>query len=545
MDLGANFFTKKKVLVVDDFEPIRSSLKGMLAALGCNDIHVASTGQRATAMCKKTEFDFLLCDFNLGEGKDGYQLFEELKLNNLLKHDAVFIMVSAETKRQVIHGLVELQPDDYLLKPFSYRRLEHRLIRAFTKRVSMGRIYDYLQDAKYTDALEECQRVAINTPKYYAQATRFRGEILLKLDRPDVAETLYQGVLKVRQQPWAQLGLAISWFHQGKIKQAETLLLELAERNETRLEAYDWLAMIYVSRNKLSKAGEYVSLAVKLSPRNISRQRSRANLAVLEQDFDTACRSFKQISKSVRYSVHDDVVHHFNYARCLLDAAKGGNKLTLAKHINSINAVLKEAMKRFDHDDFLAQETVLMARIHIIKGEIGEAKALLKQVDKQAEDLSTDDDFLDCARAWFSVGEHQRSSALMEKLSVSEDGASMESLTTNLLLEKEKQQQQDSIDSLLELNEKGVELYRSGLYQAATDTFMDAYEVMPYNPVLALNLAQGMTKAWSARYSFNRIKEICLDCIKVIEASDMDEQNLKRYRAIKPELEELIRKRKQ
>ena len=120
MILPANFFTTQSVLVVDDIDTIRSAVKGMLQMLGCKDISTATNGERALEVCKHHEFDFILCDFNLGKGKDGYQLFEELKLRKLLKNNALFVLISAETAIQIIHGIVELQPDDYLLKPFSY-----------------------------------------------------------------------------------------------------------------------------------------------------------------------------------------------------------------------------------------------------------------------------------------------------------------------------------------------------------------------------------------------------------------------------------------
>ena len=110
----------------------------------------------------------------MGKGKDGYQLFEELKLKKLLKTNTVFIMVSAETTLQVVHGLVELQPDDYLLKPFSYKKLESRLVRALEKRKVLGAIYDSLAVQDYKKALAECAR-ASKTHSKYSQILAYLG----------------------------------------------------------------------------------------------------------------------------------------------------------------------------------------------------------------------------------------------------------------------------------------------------------------------------------------------------------------------------------
>ena len=117
------FYSDKKVLIVDDCEPIRSAVKAMLQKIGFNKINSANNGLIAVSKCEDSVYDFLLVDFNLGEGKDGYQLFEELKYKDLLSPQCCFIMMSAESRRQIVHGMIELQPDDYLLKPFTYKGL--------------------------------------------------------------------------------------------------------------------------------------------------------------------------------------------------------------------------------------------------------------------------------------------------------------------------------------------------------------------------------------------------------------------------------------
>lgn len=92
-------------------------------------------------MCEVLPFDFIVCDYNLGEGKDGYQFFEELKIRKPAAAGCGVYHVSAETKRQEVHDLVEPQPDDYLLKPFTYKTLEWRLLRAFYKKRHTCEVY--------------------------------------------------------------------------------------------------------------------------------------------------------------------------------------------------------------------------------------------------------------------------------------------------------------------------------------------------------------------------------------------------------------------
>ncbi|WP_413702431.1 response regulator [Psychromonas sp. KJ10-10] len=166
---------------------------------------VANNGNRAIELCQTTAFNFILCDFNLGDGKDGYQLFEELKLRGLMEPSTVFILISAETTLQVVHGLIELQPDDYILKPFSYKKLEHRLVRAFEKRKVLGKIYDSLVTKDYKRALNECTKATTANPNYSFPILRLKGEVLLHLKKPQSAYNLYESALEFRGFPGQNL----------------------------------------------------------------------------------------------------------------------------------------------------------------------------------------------------------------------------------------------------------------------------------------------------------------------------------------------------
>ena len=130
--MDASFFSCKQILIIDDCAPVRTSIKAMAQQIGFQSIHLARDAAEAIGKCQQTPFDFILSDFNLGEGKDGYQLFETLKAQQLLAPLSCFIMISAENQRQTVHGMIELQPDDYLLKPFTYQQLEQRFISAAT-----------------------------------------------------------------------------------------------------------------------------------------------------------------------------------------------------------------------------------------------------------------------------------------------------------------------------------------------------------------------------------------------------------------------------
>ena len=123
----------KKILVVDDFAEMRTTLRGMLESYDANAVTMASSGEEAIQLISNNRYDVILCDYNLGDGKDGQQVLEEAKLRGKLPYASVFIMITAETTSFMVMGALEHQPDDYLAKPFTRTVLQSRIKRQLEK----------------------------------------------------------------------------------------------------------------------------------------------------------------------------------------------------------------------------------------------------------------------------------------------------------------------------------------------------------------------------------------------------------------------------
>ncbi len=86
-----NCFAGKTYLVVDDFNDMRSMIKSILKTLGVTDIVTASNGRDAVSAIEKNHFDVVLCDYNLGDGRNGQQVLEETRERNLLTNHSLFL----------------------------------------------------------------------------------------------------------------------------------------------------------------------------------------------------------------------------------------------------------------------------------------------------------------------------------------------------------------------------------------------------------------------------------------------------------------------
>ena len=71
-------YSSLKALVVDDIPGMRSALKMTLANFGVTKSDVASTAQEAIGRLSNGSYDLVLCDYNLGEARDGQLVYARL-----------------------------------------------------------------------------------------------------------------------------------------------------------------------------------------------------------------------------------------------------------------------------------------------------------------------------------------------------------------------------------------------------------------------------------------------------------------------------------
>ncbi len=531
------FYGDKKVLIVDDCEPVRSAVKAMLQKIGFNKINTANNGLIAVQKCEDSVYDFLLVDFNLGDGKDGYQLFEELKFKDLLSPHCCFIMMSAESRRHMVHGIVELQPDDYLLKPFTYKSLEKRCGRTYQKKLALIKVYEAIFEEDLEKAIKACEKASKASPEYAAWALRLKGELLIRTKQYETAQQMYAAVLMTRELPWAVLGEAIAKIKMGDWQDAENTLNQLAELEETKVEALDWLGRLYISREQNKMAQTKLALAAKISPRNIHRQRALANLAIINGEIDEAVRAFSKIITASRFSVYDTPENYFNFARTLVDLCGESNKLDAAKQIGKALDVLNSVSRRFYSEVYKPQELVIQARINAAKGNMEEAREQLSACEKLKVAELTADQCLDRAKAYFSTGNLSMSDEYMMQLEELTDNDDLVSSTLKVLVSKEKESHDQLREKIRILNNEGLDAYQKGIYSRASECFKEAFIYMPSNASLALNLVQSLAKVGVNTDDTRRLVKKCTD---LIEKSELTESNTRRYLAVQEELMNLL-----
>ncbi len=267
-------------LVVDGNPNSRSILVAQLRDLGLRQVLQATRTINARKQLETQQFDFVLCEMRFAdESISGQDLLDDLRRNYLLPFHTVFIMITSEATYTKVAEAAESAMDGYLLKPHKASHLAERLFVARSRKRSLQAIFDAIDGQQFERAAAMCVERFESKGLFWLYAARVGAELLLRMQRFDEAQTLYQTVVDARQLPWAKLGIARTQLESGRLGAATTSLDKLISEDASFADAYDMLARAQFELGQFDKALQTYKAAYSLTPASISRMQSAAMMA--------------------------------------------------------------------------------------------------------------------------------------------------------------------------------------------------------------------------------------------------------------------------
>jgi tetratricopeptide (TPR) repeat protein len=307
----------KNYLVVDDFVGVRQLLRESLRSLGARNIDQASSGGEAMGLLARIRYDVVLCDYNLGEGKNGQQVLEEARIRNLLLPSSVFLMVSAEKSVESVMGAAEHQPDAYLIKPITEGVLLSRLNRVWHKKQVFRPIDHACAERDYLRAARLCDEAIEASRAHEIELLRMKARLLDKAGEPTRAREAYERVLEQREYQWARAGLARIRMANGEIEQARQMFQGVIAENRYYIDAYDQLALAYQGMGQFEEACAVLERAAKLSPNSVPRQRNLGQACLKLGNVTMAEKAFRKCIAIGAWSIQKTPDAYFGLARVL------------------------------------------------------------------------------------------------------------------------------------------------------------------------------------------------------------------------------------
>lgn len=331
-------------LLVEDFEAMRSVLKGLLLRCGAQRVDTAKDGREATAMLAAKSYGVVMCDYNLGPGKNGQQLLEEARLKGWISPASVWLMITAEKTSVMVSAAADDAPDDYLLKPITESLLQTRLLKLVERKSALAGIAVAMKAHDWKRALQLCNEQLAAGTKSLAEVLRLQAQLHQKLGEWPKAQAVYEGVLQRGQIAWAKLGLAQVRVQAGDLAGARALLHDAVREHPQYLEAYDELAGVLHTQGEGPQQVAVLERAVNLSPNSAHRQSALGVAALSQGQHDLAAKAFSRAIKLTEFSAVEDLEPFLGMAKLHSEAGNPGEaqKLlaTMGKRYDSHDAQL-------------------------------------------------------------------------------------------------------------------------------------------------------------------------------------------------------------
>jgi tetratricopeptide (TPR) repeat protein len=488
MPLKNDLLEGKAYLVVDDFGDMRSMMRNLLMSCGVKDITMAANGADAVSTMQQRRFGVVLCDYNLGPGKDGQQVLEEARHRNLIGLGCVFVMVTAENTRDMVMGAVEHEPDSYLTKPFNKELLKTRLEKLIARKENLLPVEQALDGQDYAKAISLLD-AKIAEKSNNSDLRKLKGEILLNAGEIARAREVYESVLAIRDMPWARLGLGKTLYLDNRYEEAQGEFQALIANQPSYTAAYDWLAKSCTALDQLEAAQEALQSAAEISPKAVRRQQMLGEIALKNQDSQTALNAFSKAVKHGRHSVYKHPSTYANLAKVTATTKQGDAGLKVLRDMK------REFIRDPQADFYMATAE---SEIQDGLGNTEASKASLERATSIYQELDHHNDTdcsLEMAKAYNRMGMQEKAVDLMQNV-VSNNHTNEELLSeikSTMRAMGLKQEILGSIDEIrnevAELNNRGVELAKQGKLAEAIQLLEETSERMPGNRVVNLNTA--------------------------------------------------------
>ena len=524
-----------RFLIVDNYPFGRDALRRTLLSLGVENVDIAVSASVAISMCKKVDYDFVLSDHDLGEGKNGQQLLEELRSKKILSNVSAFVILTAETTRDIVLNTLEFQPDDYLAKPYNQNLLLRRVKRLLRFKASLHEVFQSVDADNYLLAIQDCENYLEENDEFRSNALRILADLYQGVGELDRALKIYDNELLARDSDWARLGLAKVYMQQNKFKESEALFLELININYMYIEAYENLSTIYLSQEKLQKAEEIMEKAVTVSPLSLRRMQLYAGICEKNNHFDNAVNSWRNIIKVTRNTKSAAADNHLNLSRCLSDFCDHNDSYNDNAVTNEIFTNFSKMREKFHvYGDVELQSLFIEGRAHFYQGDKINSKQCMEEAERIFEknpSAFSENSQLEFAKSLSQTGNNEQAGKLLRKLAAKSIDPEILSKADKVLDEPVSK---DGKSKIIKLNRQGIKFFKSGEYQQAVLAFREAQTFFPKNIELNLNLVQALVKQIKASKNGNDCEqwlaeaEQCLNHIRTIPPAHKKYNNYQR-----------------
>ena len=485
---STSLFAGKSFLIIDDFPGMRSMLREMLRTFGTKNIDTVTNGKEAIACLEKNKYDVVLCDYNLGSGKNGQHILEEAKFRGLIGLATAWIIITAEKTADLVFGAAEYMPDDYIIKPVNEATMKSRLEKVLARKEMLVDIEKAACDKDYNHTITLCDKALASSKTNATELQRIKTSTLLTMGRYDRAQQEFELILAKRDIPWAKTGLGKAAFYKGEHARAQQLFREVINENPAYLEAHDWLTKSYEAAGELEEAQRALVRCTELSPNSVIRQKNLGELAHKRGDLEIAENAFRKTIKLGQFSIHKTPVAYLGLAKICSENDNPAEALQ----------ILKDTCKEFESAETSFHAKVVEGMVYSKSGDLANAGKISREV---AELVKADDGhrassvMLEAAQMFLATGNKEAAEDIARTIiKNNHENAELLAQVNDLYSQAGMSDQGEELvrksrQEVIAINDRGVILAKEGKLDEAIRLLSDAHTMLPNNKRIMINLS--------------------------------------------------------
>jgi CheY-like chemotaxis protein len=268
-----------RALLVEGNDVMRSVAADQLRQAGAEEVVSVSRIGAARERLEAEHFDLVMCSREFsGKEESGQDLLDELRRENLLAPDTVFIMVAAGATYQDVAEAGESSIDSFLVRPYTTAILSDRLGEAVKRRRTLSPIFNALQNGELGVAFTRALMRFQEGQTYGLYCGRLAAEMLLRFQRPEDAQKVFQRISERFPNPWTRLGIARAQSACGDLAAAKVTIEQLQQHEPDYADAHELLGQVLIEHGELEAALQHCVRASELTPGCVMRAQIAATL---------------------------------------------------------------------------------------------------------------------------------------------------------------------------------------------------------------------------------------------------------------------------
>lgn len=290
------------VLLVDDHDPIRKSLRRVVESMGFQNIFECTGGIEAIKLLGKNPIDLIISDLFMRQGT-GFELLEFVR-NREVCADIPVLIVTGEASKEEIVKVADLGAEDYLLKPFQTNDFEKKVTRILNKYFAPSpllqiqrRAERHFLESRYKEALRDYDQ-AMTLDAQSPRTSHGKALTLVKLNRTDEAISLLSASMERHYSYHRNYAtLADILLRLNKVGEAIPLIKKELEINAKQPTRQTQLGMLLLKEGDALGAVDHFRIALQEDAKLISALMGMGQAYSFMSNVDKALYYFKRVRR--------------------------------------------------------------------------------------------------------------------------------------------------------------------------------------------------------------------------------------------------------